>query len=73
MKAISHERLTVLIEQRLKGCNRNIVIDPERTSLQLGMAECFFETWDELTRGHQKSADRARLLLLLEGQCELPL
>lgn len=73
MKAIPYERPTVLIEQRLKGCNRNIVIDPERTGLHLSMAECFIETWDELTRGHQKSVDRARLLLLLEGQCELPL
>jgi hypothetical protein len=71
VKAISYERLTVLIEQKLKGCNRSIATDPARTSLHLGMAECSFETWDELTRGHQKSADRARLLLLLEGQCEL--
>lgn len=73
MKAISYELLTVVVEQKLKERNRKIVTDPQRISIHRGMSEGIFETWDDLTRGHQKSRDRARLLLLLEGQCELPL
>lgn len=75
MKSYSYAQITAQVGRSLRFCSECAASTPDADHRQMYRARAngALWLWDELTQGHQKPGDAARLRMIKDGQMELPL